>query len=121
VKQLGTWDFSPARRYLPAFASAWMVLTIPHLGAVADSGSSADVPKISGAHVRAHVEFLADDLMEGREAGTRGYDLAAHYVATVMKSAGLEPAADDGTYFQKVPLRKSTLGPSALSVTSKSA
>ncbi len=120
MKQLETRDFSPARRYLPACASAWMVLTIPHLGAVADPHSSGDVPRISGAHVRAHVEFLADDLLEGREAGTRGYDLAAHYVASVMKSAGLKPAADDGTYFQRVPLRKSTLGSSALSVTSKS-
>ena len=73
MKELGTRDFSAARRYLPACASAWMVLTIPHLGAVADPNSS-DVPSISGAHVRAHVEFLADDLMEGREAGTRGIE-----------------------------------------------
>jgi Peptidase family M28/PA domain len=86
----------------------------------ADPKPAPDVPKMAGADVRAHIEFLADDLMEGREAGTRGYDIAAHYVATVLKSAGLKPAADDGTYFQKVPLRRSTLSSSALSLTSKS-
>ena len=85
---------------------------IPACGvrAAADPKSTESVPKIVGAHVRAHIEFLADDLMEGREAGTRGYDLAAHYVPTVLKSAGLKPAADDGTYFQKVPLSKEHVG-----------
>jgi hypothetical protein len=97
-------------------------LALPDVGvrAAADPKSAQSVPKMTGAQVRAHIEFLADDLMEGREAGTRGFDLAAHYVATMLKSAGLQPAADDGTYFQKVPLRKSTLASSQLSLTSKS-
>jgi len=86
----------------------------------ADSTPVHSAPNIAGLRIRAHIEFLADDLMEGREAGTRGYDLAANYVATVLKSAGLKPAADDGSYFQKVPLRKSTLSASALSLTPKS-
>lgn len=44
--------------------------------------------------IEADVRFLADDLLEGREAGTRGYDLAAHYVATQFRAIGLEPAGD---------------------------
>jgi Zn-dependent M28 family amino/carboxypeptidase len=76
------------------------------------------IPDISGARVRAHVEFLADDLLEGREAGTRGFDLAARYVATELEIAGLKPGADDGTWFQKVPLRKSSLVSSELLVAS---
>jgi Zn-dependent M28 family amino/carboxypeptidase len=72
-------------------------------------------PQLSAARIRAHVEFLADDALEGREAGTRGYDVAAHYVATEMAQYGLEPAADDGAWFQKVPLRKSSLVSSGLS------
>ena len=51
------------------------------------------------------VRILADDNMEGREAGTPGYDLAAGYVAGRFASIGLEPGGDAGTYFQKVPLR----------------
>ncbi len=84
--------------------------------AAGPTAATAGTPDISGARVRAHVEFLADDLLEGREAGTRGYDLAARYVATELELVGLKPAADDGTYFQKVPLRKSTLSSSGVSV-----
>ncbi len=73
-------------------------------------------PNLSAARIRAHVEFLADDVLEGREAGTRGYDVAAHYVATQMAQYGLEPAADDGSWFQKVPLRRSSLVSSGLRV-----
>lgn len=50
---------------------------------------------------RAHVTFLADDLLEGREAGTRGYDLAARYVATRFAALGLEPGAG-GSWYQPV-------------------
>ena len=54
--------------------------------------------------IEADVAFLADDLLEGRAAGTRGYDLAALYVANRYRAIGLEPAGDDGSYLQAVPL-----------------
>ncbi|TKD51715.1 M20/M25/M40 family metallo-hydrolase [Sphingomonas baiyangensis] len=53
--------------------------------------------------VRGHVEFLADDLLQGREAGTPGYDIAARYVATRFAMLGLEPANGD-SWYQQVPL-----------------
>jgi hypothetical protein len=65
-------------------------------------------PSVSATRIRADVEFLADDLLEGREAGTRGYDLAARYAASALKAAGYGPGADDGTYFQQVPFIEST-------------
>lgn len=55
--------------------------------------------------IRGHLNFLADDLLEGREAGTRGYDIAALYAANHFASLGLKPAGDNGSYFQMVPLR----------------
>ncbi|HEX4854308.1 M28 family metallopeptidase [Arenimonas sp.] len=62
-------------------------------------------PTDEGARrIEADVAFLADDLLEGRAAGTRGYDLAARYVASRYRAIGLAPAGDDGSYFQKVPL-----------------
>ncbi|WP_290887514.1 M20/M25/M40 family metallo-hydrolase [Arenimonas sp.] len=62
-------------------------------------------PTDDGARrIEADVAFLADDLLEGRAAGTRGYDLAARYVASRYRAIGLAPAGDDGSYFQKVPL-----------------
>ncbi|ODS64321.1 MAG: hypothetical protein ABS41_03255 [Arenimonas sp. SCN 70-307] len=54
--------------------------------------------------IEADVAFLADDLLEGRAAGTRGYDLAALYVANRFRALGLQPAGDAGSYFQTVPL-----------------
>src|SRR4051794_34849800 len=59
---------------------------------------------ISGERIRAHVKFLASDLLEGRGVGTRGGDLATEYIATQFALAGAKPAGDNGTYFQKVPL-----------------
>lgn len=56
------------------------------------------------ARIAADVRTLAADDMEGREAGTPGYDKAADYVARRMREIGLQPAGDYGTYFQAVPL-----------------
>lgn len=64
-----------------------------------DAAAGADARRIES-----DVRFLADDLLEGREAGTRGYDLASLYVAQRMRALGLAPAGDDGSYFQRVPM-----------------
>jgi Zn-dependent M28 family amino/carboxypeptidase len=78
----------------------------------------APIPaSVSATRVRADVEFLADDLLEGREAGTRGHELAARYAAAVLKSAGFAPGADDGTYFQAVPLLESTATAASMRLT----
>ena len=57
---------------------------------------------ISAQAIRAHVRFLADDLLEGRGPGVRGGDLAAQYIATQFAIYGLKPAGDNGTYLQQV-------------------
>ena len=44
--------------------------------------------------------FLADDLLEGREAGTRGHEIAARYIASQFALLGVKPGGDDGTYFE---------------------
>ena len=62
--------------------------------------------------MRAHVNFLAHDVMEGRETGTRGYDVAAAYVAAQFEAAGAEPAGDDGTYFHHARFRSYLIDPS---------
>jgi len=64
----------------------------------------AAMQKIDAERIRAHVRFLADDLLEGRGTGQRGGDLAAEYMATQFALYGLKPAGDNGTYLQKVPL-----------------
>jgi Zn-dependent M28 family amino/carboxypeptidase len=59
---------------------------------------------ISGERMRAHVKFLASDLLEGRGVGTRGGDLATEYIASQFAVVGAKPAGENGTYFQKVPM-----------------
>jgi Zn-dependent M28 family amino/carboxypeptidase len=64
----------------------------------------AAAASIDPEKIRAHVRFLSLDLLEGRGPGTRGGELAAEYIATQFALSGLEPAGDNGSYFQKVPL-----------------
>ena len=61
---------------------------------------------IQGDAIRAHMRFLADSLLEGREPGTRGHEIAARYVQTELESMGLRPAGNEGSWYQPVPLRK---------------
>lgn len=65
------------------------------------------------ARLQAHMSFLADDLLEGRETGTRGYDIAAQYVAAQFRQLGLKPAGDPGSFLQRVPLKGGTVVPNA--------
>ena len=66
--------------------------------------AAADAPEavITPEAMRAHIEFLADNVLEGRETGTRGHEIAANYVASRFLALGLSPANKDG-WFQKVP------------------
>ena len=50
-----------------------------------------------------HVQFLADDKLEGRNTGSEGHRKAAQYVAEQFERAGLKPAGK--TYLQAVPFQ----------------
>ena len=52
--------------------------------------------------LRTEVTRLADPEWEGRGPGTRGQELAAEYLADMMKINGLRPGGDDGTFFQSM-------------------
>jgi Zn-dependent M28 family amino/carboxypeptidase len=62
-------------------------------------------------NIELQTRFLSSDFLEGRGTGQRGGDLAAEYIATQFALYGLEPAGDNGTYMQKVPLVGITPGP----------
>jgi hypothetical protein len=72
---------------------------------------------------RAHMSFLADDLLEGRGTGKRGHEIAARYIAAQFEALGLKPGGNDGTYYQRVPLREITIAPDkcAISITGNGA
>ncbi len=60
-----------------------------------------------------HLTAFAHDSMMGRESGTLGNFLATEYLAAEAARIGLEPAGDDGTYFQTIPLIQRALDPEA--------
>ncbi|NNM76762.1 M28 family peptidase [Sphingomonas sp. ID1715] len=68
---------------------------------------------------RAHVAFLADDLLEGRDTGSRGHEVAARYVAAQFEALGLKPGGDTGGWYQQVTFQKTSHGatPGTLTLT----
>ena len=60
---------------------------------------------ISADAMRGHLSFLASDALEGRGTPSRGLDVAAEYIASQFRAAGLEPLGDDG-YFQTADWRQ---------------
>jgi Zn-dependent M28 family amino/carboxypeptidase len=67
------------------------------------SGSTDAGASITPAEIDGHLRFLSSDALEGRAPATRGGDLAAQYIASQLRIAGVEPGVD-GSYFQPVPI-----------------
>ncbi len=74
-----------------------------------DSSAAAKDVRPDKSLIQAHITFLADDLLEGRETGSRGYDIAARYVAGQFSQNRVVPKGDNATYYQSVPLRSTIL------------
>jgi len=74
---------------------------------------SQTLRSITPQALRANLEFLADDALEGRATGSRGYDLAAKYVRARFQAEGLTSGTKDGKYFQNVALRRAEVEPNA--------
>jgi Zn-dependent M28 family amino/carboxypeptidase len=89
---------------------ALSVLAAP-LAAQQVSDATRAARAIDGKVMQAHLEFLANDLLEGRKPGTRGGELAALYLQTQFERLHLEPAGDSGTYYHKVPIISLTPSP----------
>ena len=69
--------------------------------------------QVQPAAIKAHIAYLADDRLLGRQAGTPGYQMAVDYVTQQLKVLGVQPAGDAGTFVQKVRLRRAFLQPGA--------
>ncbi|MBL8769954.1 MAG: M20/M25/M40 family metallo-hydrolase [Phenylobacterium sp.] len=86
-----------ARKFFAVAAAALSLSSTAFAQSPPAGASSAD-------RIRAHVGFLASDLLQGREPGSPGYDIAAGYVASQFAQLGLKPGGEGGSYFQTVPL-----------------
>jgi Zn-dependent M28 family amino/carboxypeptidase len=88
-------------RTLAVAAAALLLLTAAtSLRATATLQEALDSIRQHG--IRAHLAFLADDLLEGRAPGSHGASIAARYIAAQLAAAGVEPVR--GSYYQTVPL-----------------
>lgn len=80
-----------------------MLLYLPYLlllAAALDPAEQAALDRISALNMKANLSFLASDAMEGRDTPSKSLDLAAEFIASRFRGAGLEPVAGD-SYFQK--------------------
>ena len=59
---------------------------------------------ITETTLKAHIKFLADDLLEGRGTGARGGEIAAKYIASQLEAVGAKGAGENGSFFQPVSL-----------------
>jgi hypothetical protein len=64
------------------------------------------------------VAFLADDLLEGRDTGSRGHEIAARYVANQFAGFGLKPGGENGTWYQRITFQQTNRGgdPGAITI-----
>jgi Peptidase family M28 len=79
-------------------------ITIP-----ASARQSAEL--ITAAQLKDYLYFVAADEMEGRDTPSRGLDIVAKFIALNLSRWGFKPGGDNGTYFQKITLRRGRLDP----------
>ena len=65
--------------------------------------------KVDGDRIKSYVAYLSTDEFRGRQSMTPEYQAAAEWVAAQYEAWGFEPAGDDGTYFQRVPIGRSLM------------
>ena len=66
------------------------------------------------SRIKSHIRFLSDDLLEGRDTGARGHEIASLYIAAEFEKYGLTPAGDDGSYMQRVNFVRANIDQSSI-------
>lgn len=105
-------------KFIAGLSAAVVLLT-----ACGEKQPVAQAPSVDADRIKAHIEFLADDTLKGRDTGSEGYQIAANYVTSNFKQLGLKPMGDhDETYEQEVRFRKAFLNDNgaAMSISSTS-
>src|SRR5712692_2917521 len=81
----------------------------PKTTAAAALLAARGVDTISAAQLKGYLYFIASDEMEGRDTPSRGLDTTAKFIAMNLDRWGFKPAGDDGTFFQRIALRRDQL------------
>ena len=105
-----------ARRLVPGFLSLAIpaVLAAQHPQALPlKHAPKPTTAAISAADLMTRLYIFADDSMQGRETGTAGHIKSTAYIASELKRLGLQPAGDEGSYFQEVPMIRRAFDPAS--------
>ncbi len=94
-----------AFRRFRTLATAGVMLSLAGCAAqVAAPGSSPyGAASITADDLFARIEFLASDALRGRDTPSPGLEAAAAYIVSEHRRLGLEPAGENGTYYQRYP------------------
>jgi hypothetical protein len=77
--------------------------------APASIASQRGADTITAAELKDYLSFIASDEMEGRDTPSRGLDTTAKFLAMNLSRWGFKPAGDDGSFFQRIALRRDYL------------
>jgi Zn-dependent M28 family amino/carboxypeptidase len=96
--------------------TAFIIIAICSLSSVAlaqnvklDAKTKSAMDRVDKEKIKSHITYLADDKLKGRKPGTEGYQTAVDYVVKQFTEIGMIPAGDNGTYLQKLILRRATV------------
>ena len=99
---------------LAAVAAACAAPRVTARSGPSDPAAPPALDAIAADDIRRDLVALAGDSMRGREAGTLDELRASAWIAERARAAGLEPAGDDGTYFQLWPMRRTVTSMSSV-------
>jgi hypothetical protein len=85
--------------FIRCFAAACLCAAV--LCGCASQPPKPDTTEITAPELQSHIQFLTSNRLAGRGSGTEGNRLAAEYIASEFQRYGLQPAGDNGTYFQE--------------------
>ena len=105
------------RRLLTALLLMSLLVTLPagyaqrktdkaKKNTAASSTAQRGIDTISADQLRSYLTFIASDEMEGRDTPSRGLDTTAKFIAMNLGRWGFKPAGDNGTFLQKIDLRR---------------
>ena len=99
------------KRHYPVAAVlvAFLAISSPYLNSQIPTGSDAETPALAAGAISTdryatHVDYLASDTMRGRGNGSPELEAAAEYVAAQFRIRGLQPAGENGSYFQTLEI-----------------
>jgi Peptidase family M28 len=109
---MASWAMRRSRLLVPVLLVAGCLVTLGAAGRPAGAPTDA----ISVGSLERRLRFIASDALEGRESLSPGFRAAADYLASELTGLGLTPRGDDGSFLQRVTMRRTSVDPATTSV-----